>query len=82
MRYAENFCQKTWSLEGVTFTGPYLDGDGVHSVFITRKEYDAYNAGALIQNAFHRLSLDDREFLKTGISPEKWDELFKEEDEE
>lgn len=37
-----------------------------------------YEKGALIQNAFPYLNADEREFLKTGITPAEWDETFKE----
>lgn len=33
-----------------------------------------YNQGALIQNAFPFLTLDQREFLMTGMTPEAWDQ--------
>jgi len=36
--------------------------------------------GALIQNAFPFLSLDEREFLLTGMTPDEWDEICGEED--
>lgn len=35
--------------------------------------------GALIQNAFPTLDCDAREFIMTGITPEHWDEMFKNE---
>jgi hypothetical protein len=30
----------------------------------------------LLQDAFPRLSPSDREFIKSGITDEEWDELF------
>jgi hypothetical protein len=36
----------------------------------------------LIQDIFPMLSDDDREFIKTGATPEEWAELFPEGDEE
>jgi hypothetical protein len=44
--------------------------------FIT--DYQRWDAGELIQNAFPSLSADAREFIKTGISPEEWDAMFAE----
>ena len=32
--------------------------------------------GALIQTAFWFLNADEREFLLTGITPDRWEELF------
>lgn len=37
--------------------------------------------GKLIQNAFPMLSAEQREFVKTGITPEKWNEIFGDNDE-
>jgi hypothetical protein len=36
----------------------------------------AYNDGALLQDAFHFLDADEREFYKTGITPEQWNRIF------
>lgn len=33
-------------------------------------------AGELIQNAFDNLDANEREFLISGLTPEKWDEVF------
>ena len=44
---------------------------------ITDEQVAAYEAGALLQNAFPTLSADDREFYKTGI--DNWEEMFGEE---
>ena len=35
-----------------------------------------YSFGANLQDAFPNLSPGDREFIKTGITPEEWDEMF------
>ena len=43
----------------------------------TEKELAAYEAGGiLLQNAFPTLSAGDREFIKTGIDNEEWEETF------
>jgi hypothetical protein len=47
---------------------------------ITMEQYqeglEACNSGAYIQNVFPMLNSGQREFLKTGITPEEWDEIF------
>jgi hypothetical protein len=43
---------------------------------VTEEQIAAYAAGELIQNAFPHLSAGEREFIKTGITDEEWDELF------
>lgn len=40
-----------------------------------------YKRGALIQEAFPNLSAEDREFLMTGVTPEEWNEHFRDDDE-
>lgn len=37
--------------------------------------------GDMIQDAFHELSSEQREFLITGITPHEWNEIFEEEKE-
>lgn len=46
-----------------------LDAETLHA------GVDAWRAGTLIQDAFPTLSADDREFIKTGITPEQWDNM-------
>jgi hypothetical protein len=43
-----------------------------------KAEYDAWVAGAFIQDAMASVSADDREFLLTGISPAAFDAEYKE----
>ena len=43
---------------------------------ITEAQLKAYNNGALLQNAFPNLSAGDREFFKSGMTDEEWNELF------
>lgn len=39
-------------------------------------------SGKMVQDAFPDLSAAQREFLLSGSTPEEWDELWKEEDDE
>jgi hypothetical protein len=48
---------------------------------VTLEQLNNYAQGALLQDAFPHLSADDREFIKTGITPEEWDALFGSEEE-
>jgi len=58
---------RTSKLTGVTRTKE-LD--------VTIEQVLAWEEGELIQNAMPHLSADDREFIKTGITGEEWDQLF------
>ena len=43
---------------------------------VVKKDFIAWDNGALIQRAFPYLSANDRERLSTGICPKCWDEMF------
>jgi len=58
---------RTSSLTGITRT---------KEINVTEEEILAWNMGALIQDAMPQLSADEREFIKTGITGEEWDQLF------
>ena len=52
---------------------------------VTQFQLDNYHVkGSLLQDAFPQLNADDREFIKSGITAEEWDEMFggEEEDED
>ena len=58
----------------ITRTNPFNGNVNTRELDITPEQVEAYEAGALLQDAFPNLSADDREFYKTGI--DNWDELF------
>lgn len=62
---------KTSMISGVTRT---MDLD------VTEEQINAWQNGMLIQRAFPLLSVDEREFLMTGITPDEWDATFAEEE--
>lgn len=44
---------------------------------ITPAQLESYELfGVLLQDAFPNLSPDEREFIKTGITPEEWYDTF------
>lgn len=47
---------------------------------VTEEQLARWAAGELAQNVWPELSPNQREFIMTGISPEEWDETFKEPD--
>ena len=49
------------------------------SLPITEEQYNAWEQGTLVQVAMPHLSPDEREFIKTGITPTEWAETFGEE---
>lgn len=44
---------------------------------VSVQQLDAWQNGMLIQDAMPQVSAPDREFIKTGITREEWDGLFK-----
>lgn len=49
---------------------------------ITEAQVEAWQNGALIQDAMPQLSVSDREFLINGVTDEEWRKTFGEEDED
>jgi len=46
---------------------------------INQSQIDKWVAGMLIQDAMPDVSVDEREFIMTGSTPEEWDLYFNEE---
>lgn len=47
---------------------------------ITYEQIAEWQGGKLIQNVFPNLSMDEREFLMSGITKSEWDGAFGEEE--
>ena len=60
----------------ITRTSPFTGTTITINIDVTQAQLDAWQAGTLIQDAMPNLSPDEREFIKTGITPEEWEELF------
>ena len=43
---------------------------------VTSKQIVAWEKGEMIQNVFPHLTAGEREFIKTGITPDDWDKMF------
>ncbi len=52
----------------------------MNTMLITLNQYDLgiyeMGLGPLLQDAFPYLNAGDREFIKTGITPDAWDKMF------
>ena len=46
---------------------------------VNQSQIDKWEAGMLIQDAMPDVSVDEREFIMTGSTPEEWDLYFNEE---
>ena len=82
MMYAKSQCSRSVQLiDGetlFTYTGRCVITGKEHSVTITGGDLAAYELGLNIQDAMPNVTAGDREFLKSGISPEGWALTFKE----
>ena len=62
----------------ITISGPCVFTGTEYSVTCNLENWKRWKEGELIQRALPELSAEDREFIKTGISPTGWDTLPKE----
>jgi len=49
---------------------------------VTQEQLTAWESGVNIQVAMPQLNAEEREFVKTGMTPMEWNELFGEEEDE
>ena len=49
---------------------------------VTQEQLTAWESGVHIQVAMPQLNAEEREFVKTGMTPMEWNELFGEEEDE
>jgi hypothetical protein len=54
----------------------------VRDINVTSEQMSQWRNGALIQEAMPHVSIEDREFLITGATPEDWNAMSLEEEEE
>ena len=43
---------------------------------VTTEQIVSWEKGEMIQNVFPNLTPEEREFIKTGITPDDWDKMF------
>ena len=64
-------------------TCPFTQKVNPMTLPISEKQYwagiTAWESGTYIQDAFPTLNADEREFIKTGITPTMWSSIFGEE---
>lgn len=56
--------------------GPCTVTKKLYECWVPTQELEAWHRGEKIQLAMPSVSAEDREFLKSGISPDGWFELF------
>jgi hypothetical protein len=60
----------------ITRISPFSGKEHTLDVPCTQAQLDAWQAGEYIQNALPQASAAMREFVKTGITPQEWNETF------
>lgn len=56
----------------ITRTSPFTGKKHEWDLPVTEEQISAWLAGTLIQNAMPQLTPEEREFIKTGLTPEDW----------
>lgn len=60
----------------VTNVSNYSGREHTIRLSATPQQFTLWASGALIQEAFPDLTVDEREFIISGITKEEWNELF------
>ena len=64
----------------ITRISPLTLRPNAMEINVTQAQFDAWKAGAYIQEAMSNLTDDEREFIMTGLTPTDWATLFGEEE--
>ena len=61
----------------ITRTNPFTGQENTMDLAVTYEQVEAYFEGKLlVQDAFPNLTPGEREFIKTGITEDAWDDMF------
>lgn len=60
----------------ITRISPFTGQSNTLEIPVTSEQIQKWQRGTLIQVAMPNISAEHREFIKTGITPREWDELF------
>lgn len=60
----------------ITRKSPFSGETRTIYIDVTLEQLEAWKNGELIQNAMPNIPADEREFIKTGITPEDWAKAF------
>lgn len=64
----------------ITRTSPFSGRTITLDIDVTQEQIVNWQDGQLIQEAMPNLTPDEREFIKTGVTAEEWERVFREED--
>jgi hypothetical protein len=60
----------------ISKVSPFTGKSNIMDIPCTAEQLEAYRNGALIQDAFPNCTPEQREFIKTGYTPEDWAAIF------
>ena len=66
----------------ITRTSIFSGNTNTMELNVTQEQLTAWESGVNIQVAMPQLNAEEREFVKTGMTPTEWNELFGEEEDE
>ena len=60
----------------ITRVSPFSNKKTTLEVDVTARQIASWEKGELIQDAMPNLTAGEREFIKMGITPDEWDDIF------
>ena len=60
----------------VTRVSPFSNKKTTLELDVTARQIASWEKGEMIQDAMPNLTVAEREFIKTGITPDEWDDIF------
>lgn len=60
----------------ITRVSPFSNKKTTLELDVTARQIASWERGELIQDAMPNLTVAEREFIKTGITPDEWDDIF------
>ncbi len=60
----------------ITRTSPFSGKTTTMDIDCTDEQITNWENGEMIQNAFPNLPVGEREFIKTGVTPKEWEDMF------
>lgn len=60
----------------ITRVSPFSNKKATLELDVTARQIASWEKGELIQDAMPNLTVAEREFIKTGVTPDEWDEIF------
>ena len=60
----------------ITRVSPFSNKKTTLEIDVTARQIASWERGELIQDAMPNLTPNEREFIKTGVTPDEWDDIF------